>query len=199
MPLVPDFEFGLWNAWIIVVVFLGASFLPFFVGGKKADARMEDEPGFKEFSTGTRVAVIVDHLVLMPLTLIYSFFVPLEQGNWWLYSGLIVSVVAIVMAFAASVSFATAPLDGPMTDGVYAISRHPMYAAGILVYAGVGLAGASWIFLACAVVDFVVWQIAVPEEERSMVAKYGTPYEDYMQRTPRWIGLPKAKQAVGAP
>jgi len=198
MPLAPDLEFGLWNAWIIVVIFLGASFLPFFAGGKKADARMEDEPGFKEFSTGTRVAVIVDHLVLMPLTLIYSFFVPLEQGNWWLYSGLIVSAVAIVMALAASVSFATAPLDGPMTDGVYAISRHPMYVAGILVYAGVGLAGASWIFLACAVVDFVAWQIAVPEEERNMVAKYGTPYEDYMGRTPRWIGLQKTKQAVGA-
>ena len=46
---------------------------------------MEGEPGFKDWSTATRVTAIVDHGILMPLTLIYSFFVPLSRGNWWLY------------------------------------------------------------------------------------------------------------------
>ena len=126
MTLVPDFEFRLWNAWIILAVFYLVSFLPFFVGGKRADPRMESEPAFKETGTGYRAAIVVTHLVLMPLTLIYSFFVPLERSGWWLYSGLIVSAVAIVMALVASVFFVTAPLDAPMTQGIYAISRHPM-------------------------------------------------------------------------
>ena len=38
MTLTPDFEFGLWNAWIVVVTFLIGSFLPFFVMSQKADA-----------------------------------------------------------------------------------------------------------------------------------------------------------------
>lgn len=198
MTLVPDFELGLWNAWIIMVTFYVASFLPFFVAGKKADARMQGEPSFGEAGVGARVGTIVTHVVLMPLTLIYSFFVPLQQGNWWLYSGLIVSAVAIVMALAASISFVTAPLDEPMTTGVYAVSRNPMYVAGVLVYAGIGLAGASWVFLAFAVIEMAAWAILVPEEERAMIAKYGTAYEEYMRSTPRWIGLPKSKQSVGA-
>jgi protein-S-isoprenylcysteine O-methyltransferase Ste14 len=198
MTLVPDFEPGLWNAWIIMVTFYVASFLPLFAGGKKADARMQGEPSFGEAGVGARVGTIITHAVLMPLTLIYSFFVPLEQGNWWLYSGLIVSAVAIVMALAASISFVTAPIDEPMTTGVYAISRNPMYVAGVLVYAGIGLAGASWVFLVFAVVEMAAWAVAVPQEERNMIAKYGTAYEDYMRRTPRWIGFPKARQPVAA-
>jgi protein-S-isoprenylcysteine O-methyltransferase Ste14 len=198
MSLVPDFDFGLWNAWIIVVVYLAVSFVPFMLGGKTAEDRMEGEPGFKDWSTAARVTAIVDHGILMPLTLIYSFFVPLERGNWWLYTGLLVCAIAIVIAAAASAAFATAPLEEPMTTGAYAISRHPMYVTGILLYLGVGLAGTSWIFLLCAVIDFAVWRMAVPEEEHHMVAKYGSAYEDYLQRTPRWIGWPKGRRLVGS-
>ena len=197
MALVPDFEFGLWNAWIIIVISFVVSFLPLMVGGKKVEARTEGEPAFRETGTSFRAGIIVTHAVLMPLTLIYSFFVPLEQGNWWLYSGLLVSAAGIIMVAAASVTFATAPLGAPMTHGVYAISRNPMYLSGFLVYAGVGLAGTSWVFLVCAVVEIGAYGLAVPEEERNMVAKYGSAYEDYMQRTPRWIGLPRAKQPAG--
>jgi protein-S-isoprenylcysteine O-methyltransferase Ste14 len=194
MSPLPDFEFGLWNAWIVVVAYLAASFVPMMLGGKQAEARMEDEPGFREWDQRSRVGVIIDHAVLMPLTLLYSFVVPLERGNWWLYSGLVISALAIVMAAAASIVFTTAALGGPMTGGIYAFSRHPMYVSGILLYAGVGLAGTSWVFLLCAVVDVVAWYLAMPEEEQNMIAKYGAAYEDYLRRTPRWIGLPKRRE-----
>jgi protein-S-isoprenylcysteine O-methyltransferase Ste14 len=192
MTLSPDFDLGWWNAWIILVVYYAASFVPFFAGGNKADARMEGEADLKEAGTGVRTAAIVDHAILMPLTLLYSFFIPLERGNWWLYSGLIISVLAILLAVAASVSFATAPLEEPMTTGAYALSRHPMYLSRVLVFLGLGLAGTSWVFLACAVVDFIVWSLAVPEEEQGMVSKYGMAYEEYMRHSRRWIGLPTA-------
>jgi protein-S-isoprenylcysteine O-methyltransferase Ste14 len=73
-----------------------------------------------------------------------------------------------------------------------------MYVSGILLYAGVGLACSSWVFLLCAVVDVVAWQLAIPEEERNMTEKYGAAYEDYRRRTPRWIGFPKTKKLVEA-
>jgi protein-S-isoprenylcysteine O-methyltransferase Ste14 len=193
MTLVPDFDIGLWNAWIIMVAFLAASFLPFFVWSENADARMEGDPGFKASGPGARLAFVVTHLVLMPFTLVYSFFVPLERGTWWLYSGLIVSGAAILMALWTSVLFATAPVDRPITHGVYAVSRHPMYVAGVGAYAGIGLAGTSWVFLACAAAEMAAWAVAVPEEERNLVAKYGVAYTEYVQRTPRWLGLPRRR------
>ena len=94
-------------------------------------------------------------------------------------------------ALAASVTFSTAPLDQPLTTGVYAISRHPMYVSGALVYTGVGLAGTSWVFMVCAVVEIVAYAGVVPIEEQVMLDKYGTAYRDYTQRTSRWIGLPR--------
>ena len=192
MTLSPEFDFGWWNAWIILAGYYAASFFPFLAGGDKADARMEGETDLKEAGPGIRRAAIVDHAILMPLTFLYSLFVPLERGNWWLYSGLIISTLAIVMALAASISFASAPVEKPMTAGVYALSRHPMYLSRVIVFIGVGLAGTSWLFLLFALVDFVVWSFAVPEEEQHMVAKYGSAYEDYMRRSRRWIGLPSA-------
>jgi protein-S-isoprenylcysteine O-methyltransferase Ste14 len=189
MTLVPVFEFGLWNAWIVVVVYLAASFFPFFVAGARADARMQNEPRREEIGAAARLGFIITHAVLMPGTLVYSFFVPLERAGWWLYPGLVVAALGIVTGLAASVAFVTAPLGEPMTRGVYAISRNPMYVSGFLVYVGVGLAAASWVFLVCGVVEIAAYRFVVAEEERNMISKYGQAYERYMSRTPRWIGL----------
>ena len=198
MTFVPDFEFGLWNAWILLVVYYAGSFLPFFVDSKTADARMEGEPDLDEAGSGIRTAAIVDHAILMPVTFLYSLFLPLERGTWWLYAGLVLCILATGLAAASSLTFATAPLDQPMTDGVYAVSRHPMYVSRVLVFAGIGLAATSWVFLLCAVIDFLVWRLAVPEEERIMVRKYGVAYEEYMRRTARWIGLPRSSGLAGS-
>jgi protein-S-isoprenylcysteine O-methyltransferase Ste14 len=152
---------------------------------------MEGEPGFGKAGIGVRVAIIVTHVFLMPLTLAYSFFVPLEHGSWWLYAGLAVSLLGVALVLAASVTFVTAPLEEPLTTGAYAVSRHPIYASTFLVYAGVGLAGTSWVFLLAAVIGIGAYRLGVPEEERNMRVKYGPAYEDYMRRTPRWLGIPK--------
>lgn len=159
---------------------------------------MEGEPDFESLSIRIRIGAILDHVVLIPLTLLYSFFVPLERSNWWLYSGLAIGAMATIMAAAASIAFATADLDRPMTSGAYAISRHPMYVSRILLYTGVGLAGTSWIFLLCAAVDVVAWRMAIPVEEQIMQEKFGEDYEDYMRLVPRWLGLPRRTLVGGA-
>lgn len=199
MTLVPDFDFGLWNAWLVLTVYYAASFLPFLLDSKTADARMEGEPDLDQAGPGIRTAAIVDHAILMPVTFIYGLFVPLELGTWWLYSGLLICAAATVMAAASSYAFAKAPLGEPMTRGIYAVSRHPMYVSRVLVFLGIGLAATSWVFLLFAVVDWIVWRLAIPEEEQNMVTKYGTAYEEYMRRTPRWIGLPRGSRTPSSP
>jgi protein-S-isoprenylcysteine O-methyltransferase Ste14 len=190
MELVPDLSIGLWNAWIIMVIALCAAFLPFVFGGEVAERRMEGESESSDRPARFRVGVVVTHGILMPFTLVYSIFVPMALGTAWLYAGLIVSGLAIAMALAASIAFSTAPLDRPLTTGVYAVSRHPMYVSQAMVYAGVGLAGTSWVFLVCAVIAIVAYAGVATIEEGGMSDKYGTAYREYMQRTPRWIGLP---------
>ena len=94
----------------------------------------------------------------------------------------------------ASVSWATNPLDKPITRGVYRISRNPMDFGWFLVMMGIGLACASWLFLLFAMIWIIVGNRGAIAEERFCLEKYGDAYREYMNRTPRWIGIPKSEK-----
>jgi len=194
MSLIPDFELGLWNAWIITVLFYVATLTPLQIGKEKANKRGEGEPAWSEVSKTHRIAILITHAVIMPFTIGYSIFLPLKLGTEWFSVGILIGILGTVMSFMAGVSFATAPLDEPMTKGVYSISRNPMYFGMFLMYLGIGIACASWIFLLCAVVWIISWHIGIVNEERILLEKYGSAYREYMDRTPRWIGIPKSEE-----
>lgn len=191
MSLMPEFEFGIWNAWILVVILFAAAFAPLIFGNEKAEKRMEGEPTGKELRKETRMVHIITHMIIMPLTLIISILTPLKIGSWWFYCGLLLYIFGFVFGLLSSIAFATAPLGVPLTKGIYAFSRNPMYVGFFLACAGIGIASASWIYLLCALVWIVAWHFGVIEEEDIMLEKYGGAYQQYMDRTPRWIGLPK--------
>jgi protein-S-isoprenylcysteine O-methyltransferase Ste14 len=98
------------------------------------------------------------------------------------------------MGFMAGIAFATAPLDEPITRGVYRISRHPMYFSGFLLHLGIAIACASWIFLVCAMVWIVSMHFGAVPEERELLEKYGDAYQKYMDSTPRWVGILKSEK-----
>jgi protein-S-isoprenylcysteine O-methyltransferase Ste14 len=193
MSLIPAFEIGLWNAWILMVLLLAASFLPLYIDNQKVEKRSEGEPPWSELSRTSKMTLVITHMTIMPFTLIYSIFVPLKLGTFWFVAGLPIYILGLVMVLLVSVSFSTAPLGEPLSKGVYAISRHPGYFGFFLALLGIGLAGASWVFLLCALVSIVTWNFGVVEEERFCLEKYGDGYREYMNRTPRWIGFPKTK------
>jgi protein-S-isoprenylcysteine O-methyltransferase Ste14 len=62
-----------------------------------------------------------------------------------------------------------------------------------LVNVGIGIACLSWVFLLVAIVNFLLlrWYVVVVEEP-FLTEKYGVTYREYMNRTPRWIGIPKS-------
>jgi protein-S-isoprenylcysteine O-methyltransferase Ste14 len=72
--------------------------------------------------------------------------------------------------------------------GAYKYVRHPSYAAGLLLYGGIGLALGNWASLAISVIPLAlayIYRIAV--EERALIQTIGAPYADYMKRTHRLI------------
>jgi protein-S-isoprenylcysteine O-methyltransferase Ste14 len=72
--------------------------------------------------------------------------------------------------------------------GAYKYVRHPSYAAGLLLYGGIGISLGNWVSLAMAVTPLALaycYRIAV--EERALLQTIGVPYADYMKRTRRLI------------
>jgi protein-S-isoprenylcysteine O-methyltransferase Ste14 len=154
-----------------------------------------EEIKWSKFSKTVKIVLIITQVIIMPFTIIYSFFLPLKLGTVWFYVGLPISILGIIMPVISGVSLydATAPLDKPITTGVYRISRNPEYFSGFLQYLGIGISGLSWVFILCAVAWIISFHIEVVQsEEPSLIEKYGDAYKEYMNRAPRWIGIPKS-------
>lgn len=49
----------------------------------------------------------------------------------------------------------------------------------------------SWLFLLIVIIFALPLLITAPAEERYCLKTYDKEYQDYMDRTPRWIGILK--------
>ena len=186
MSLIPTFELGFWNGWILVL-----PFLIFFLSSQIVNKEKFGDTPFtdreKKFSN--------IYIVTLISSFIYPIFLSLKLGTVWFYVGFIVYLVGGFFAVVAELKFATAPVNTLLTEGVYSVSRHPMYFGGFLIFSGIGIACVSWIYLLCAMVVIIVHHIfLVDAEERWCLEKYGDTYREYMNRTPKWIGIPKSKK-----
>lgn len=192
MSLVPAFDIGIWNAWILWVVMFLAMMLPDFFMSREAKERVKRATQFAPLSGIRKVLAYSTHMVIMPAAAIYSIFLPLKLGTAWLYVGLPIFALSMVMTVMITIGFATGPADKPVTKGFYRISRHPIYLSAALMFLGIGVACASWVLMLCAVLWVVFFNIVIPVEERFLIKQYGDSYREYMSKTPRWLGIPKS-------
>jgi len=84
-----------------------------------------------------------------------------------------------------------------LTDGVYALLRHPRYVEVVLgsfVYCLIANYAGAYIVLAASV---AVLYVVVLMEERELRRRFGEAYEDYARRVPRFI--PRLRGAVAGP
>lgn len=129
--------------------------------------------------------------VFLVLLFLYSIFLPLKLGTLWFYVGLPISLLGIVMYIIVSVNIANTQVERPVTTGLYRYSRHPMYVASFIAPVGAGIATVSWLFLLLSVLCIITHFINGIFEERLCLEAYGSDYQEYLDRTPRWIGIPK--------
>jgi protein-S-isoprenylcysteine O-methyltransferase Ste14 len=101
-------------------------------------------------------------------------------------------VVGTVFLTLFFMDVAATPYGQPFTRGAYRYSRNPMYVAMFVQFIGTGIAAASWLFLLLTLIIIIALWSVVIVEERTCLKKYGETYREYMNRTHRWIGIPKA-------
>ena len=189
MSFIPAFDIGIWNAWILTVFMLLVGMAPAFFVNKERAKQLEKMPPYNK---AEKISVLATHAFIMPAVAIYSIFVPLEVNTAWLYTGLPICFIGGILMLMAYISIMDTPPDKLVTRGAYHISRHPLYVGQFLIYVGMGLACASWVILLLAIAWIILWQIAISAEERDLLEHYGDAYREYMNRTPRWIGIPKS-------
>ena len=134
-------------------------------------------------------------MILFFLTLIYSIFLPFKPGTVWFYVGLPICLLGLIPYTITMVNFAMTPVrTKAATRGIYRYSRHPMYISMFLMLLGAGIASASWLVILFAVISMILWVPLAISEEQFCLEMYGDAYREYMDRTPRWLGIPKSSQ-----
>ena len=190
MSLVPAFEIGVWNAWILVLYSLVIVFL---LPAINKSARETGDIAIASVYNRREMIILYSYHIIAFLLLIYSVFLPLRLGTVWFYTGLPIALLGLAIYTMTIASFATTPLDREvMARGPFRYSRHPMYLSSSLAYIGVGIACASWLFLLLTIAYAVLSLISASPEERFLLQKYGEAYREYINRTPRYIGIPKS-------
>ena len=84
-----------------------------------------------------------------------------------------------------------APVEPPrelVVAGLYKYVRNPMYVGVLLMIIGHFLWFGYWNLLIYAAVVFIAFNTFVAfYEEPNLKTRFGTTYEDYLKRVPRWI------------
>jgi protein-S-isoprenylcysteine O-methyltransferase Ste14 len=187
MSLIPLLKIGVLNGWILMLYPLIHPILIMLIV-KDAMQKMQAA----DRSKAEKLIFIINSIILFFGLFIFSIFLPLKLGTAWFYIGLALCILGIIGWTAAIINIAKIPLDKPWVKGLYRYSRHPMILSGFLIFIGTGIATASWIFLLFAIIFIAFSIIAANYEERHCLNKFCDAYRDYMNRTPKWIGIPRS-------
>jgi protein-S-isoprenylcysteine O-methyltransferase Ste14 len=189
VSLIPEFELGLWNAWILVIPML----IIFFYTMRVTSVRESGEAGDFEL-TKKEKRIITAVFLLIVVSSIYAVFLPLQLGTTWLYIGLVIYLFGMAFMIIAVRNFASSPRDKVITKGLYSVTGNPEYIGLLLMQIGLGIACISWLYLLLTVMLLILLNANLSAEERYCLYRFGDDYRKYKNRTPRWIGIPKSKK-----
>jgi protein-S-isoprenylcysteine O-methyltransferase Ste14 len=188
MSLIPAFEIGLWNAWILMLLQLLT--FPFFFRVAIDRAPKAESHRVASLSTIKKSLLYSSKAIYIP-AFIYSIFLPLKLGTYWFNIGLPVALTGFITGIVVIVNWANSPQGKPVNNGLYRYSRHPMYVTAFLFFLGVSIATASWVFLLFTILLISASFYYASLEEESCLIQYGEAYRKYMNKTPKYLGMPK--------
>ncbi len=80
------------------------------------------------------------------------------------------------------------PAHSLQMNGIYKISRNPMYVGLFLFYLGLSLLiGNWWHFIIFPILFFIIREYVVRREEQYLQRRFGTSYLEYKKQTRRWL------------
>jgi protein-S-isoprenylcysteine O-methyltransferase Ste14 len=164
MTLIPVFEIGLWNAWILIIPLLAIHIA----------TRHVLKPRGGEGQPGKTMMIIFLVLYILPI------FMPLNFDTIWFYVGFIVYLVGMFFVIIAIIGFATTSVNKPVTTGILRISRNPMYIGGPRIFIGIAIMSMSRIYVTIILIWLILMIKGPPKEESQCLNKYGTAYCEYM-------------------
>lgn len=115
--------------------------------------------------------------------------ISIAGGIGLILAGLLVTRAAARSMWAAKTSMIPIrPTTAIVSDGVYRLTRNPMYVSMVAMYVGIALLiRAPWALVLLPLVVVAVDRLVIAKEEHYLRGKFGETYINYCSRVRRWI------------
>ena len=132
--------------------------------------------------------------------LVISIFVPVNLGLLF-YIGFPLNILGLVIGELSMYSFAHN--KGLTTSRIHRYSRNPIYVGTTIMYLGLTLMG--WSKSIWSIIFFIYFIVTIPYfhwtvllEESFLIKKYRDAYQQYLKKTPRYLGIPKKGTGISS-
>ncbi len=135
-------------------------------------------------------------LVALGVALGVLWPVELIPAPWQYLAGGVIIAASLLLVASAFRLFRRARTPVPtyrtptalVTDGVYTLSRNPIYLSMMLLMIGLAVALDNiWLLGLAAIFQQIIRWGVIAREERYLDAKFGQDYRAFKERTRRWI------------
>ena len=101
------------------------------------------------------------------------------------YAGWIILAFGIIFLLWSSKSRKKGHGEAFVESGMYAFVRHPEFFGHILIIFALVIISQHWVSLIVGAILIVLLGLAMIEEEKRNIEKFGDAYRDYIKRVPR--------------
>lgn len=150
---------------------------------KEVRSRLLDRSTFTKAQwilTGVSKLIVLIVQILIILT-------PLAIGSIEFFIGIILFILGMIGEVIAVINFKMTPLDEPVTQGLYRISRNPQETMLSIALFGACFAVGSWFLIILFGFSRIFNHFHILAQEQACLKEYGKIYQDYMKKVPRYF------------
>lgn len=118
---------------------------------------------------------------------LYILMLKIRTDSVWFYIGLIVYITGLIIYAVSIVNYSKPKMNGLNINGLYQISRNPMYIAYFIYFLGCVFLTHSFVLLVLLIAFQISAHWIIISEERWCVKKFGDEYIRYMNTVRRYI------------
>lgn len=183
MDLFPELRFGFLNGWLYFAFYLIVFIITMSTCSSEVRKRLYDR---SLWDKKTKIITAVGKSFSF-VNIIMILFGALQIGNIEFLIGTIVYLIGLSLLVMSIINYRNAPLDKPITNGFYRISRNPQMVSLYILFTGMILVVGSWINLIFLCVTITCSHFSILGEESALTEQYGESYLEFKKKVARYF------------
>ena len=153
----------------------------------------------KKDNPGIKFPPPLNYILLFIVAIYIQRFVPIDNVFFQSWSvkitGVVLLGISLVFIIPSIIQFIRTkntvvtilPAASLQTNGIYGITRNPMYLGFMIAYAGTTCIAGNWLCASFLIILFILQNRIIIREEKYLGREFGQQYLDYKQKVRRWL------------